>query len=223
MYSSDMNQHEWVRACQTRYREQDLTPEPGGEWQEAHYPAPKGVGTDVIWLLHEDHQVQGVLQSEEYGRMCFFPNDVLKFLKKGPFIPNWFEIYDLYKKWARENNKKFPIETRRKSGKANIAKMPKEILSANGKANLAKIPRETRVANAKTMNEHPNTRAAAIKACRKNAKIKSKSVLCVETGVVYPSTCEAARQTDTDQASISQSCRKGCRAGGNHWKFVEEK
>ena len=100
-----MNQHDWVKACLARYEEEDLTPEPGGEWQEAHYPAPKGVGTDVIWLRFEDHQVQGLLQSEEYGRMCFFPHDTRTLLEQGSFVPGWFDLWGLLEKWASEHGK----------------------------------------------------------------------------------------------------------------------
>ena len=97
-----MNQHEWVRACLARYEEEGLTPEPGGGWQKAHYPAPKGMGEDTIWLLHDDHQVQGLLQSEEYGRCCFFACDAKRFLECGPFVQGWFGLQELYNKWFND-------------------------------------------------------------------------------------------------------------------------
>ena len=111
-----MNQHDWVQRCLAYYEENGLTPEPGGEWQEAHYPAPKGIGTEVIWLMCDHHQVQGLLQSEEYGRQCFYNGEVKKFLNKRSFVPDWFKLYDLYDKWkgfASKNNCK-------KTGKRNI-------------------------------------------------------------------------------------------------------
>jgi hypothetical protein len=70
-----MNQHEWVQTCTRKYKEQGLTPgDPeDGNWERAHYPTPECEGgKECIWLLHNDHQVQGVLQSEEYQSMCFF-------------------------------------------------------------------------------------------------------------------------------------------------------
>lgn len=100
-----MNQHTYVENCQRFYLENGL--EPGnpddGVWEEAHYPAPKGKGDDVILLLHEHHQVQGLLQSEEYGKCCFFSGDAKKFLTTGPFVSGWFELWDLYDKWSGEN------------------------------------------------------------------------------------------------------------------------
>ena len=60
---------------------------------------------------------------------------------------------------------------------------------------------------------------------KKGIKACSKQVLCVETGIVYSSTCEASRQTGIHQGSISEVClgRYGRKtAGGYHWKFVKE-
>ena len=50
---------------------------------------------------------------------------------------------------------------------------------------------------------------------------KRKTVMCVETGVIYDSMAEAARQTGIRQGSISLVC-SGSRsvAGGFHWKKV---
>ena len=93
-----MNQHEFVKGCLLFYEQEGMTPEEG--WEEAHYPAPNGVGTSTIWLTHEHHQIQGLLQSEEYGRCCFFIGHTKQSLAHGPFTSNWFELWDLYYKWA---------------------------------------------------------------------------------------------------------------------------
>lgn len=53
-------------------------------------------------------------------------------------------------------------------------------------------------------------------------KRTSKRVVCVETGEVYPSTAEAARQKECQQGHISSCCngkRKVC--GGYHWEYAE--
>lgn len=65
-----------------------------------------------------------------------------------------------------------------------------------------------------------NERAAKT---RTNHPAMSTPVVCLETGVVYPSAMEASRQTGIHQGHISE-CIKGKRksAGGCHWaKFVE--
>ena len=85
-----------------------MTPEEG--WEEAHYPAPNGVGTSTIWLTHEHHQIQGLLQSEEYGRCCFFIGDAKKFLSCGPFVTGWFKLWGLYDNWAGDSLKKLLSE-----------------------------------------------------------------------------------------------------------------
>jgi hypothetical protein len=203
MCNRNMNQHEWVQACQARYEEQGLTPEPGGEWQEAHYPTPKCEGgTRTIWLLRSDHQVQGLLQSEEYKCQCFFSGEAKSFLKEGPFVLAWFELWDLYDKWSshhgREVGKKQPLEVRKRNGRSTGPKNVESML----------------------MDCRESGRKGGKNCGGKNGKKSSKPVVCVDTGAVFPSACEASRQTGVEQASISRSCRKGCRAGGFHWNFL---
>lgn len=53
---------------------------------------------------------------------------------------------------------------------------------------------------------------------RKTGNIKA--VICVETGVVYASQTEAARETGIPQGNISRACRGLLGVAGNyHWKF----
>lgn len=49
-----------------------------------------------------------------------------------------------------------------------------------------------------------------------------KQVMCVETGVIYESIKEAARQTGLCKQKISYCCRgiRYKKTGGYHWKFV---
>lgn len=55
----------------------------------------------------------------------------------------------------------------------------------------------------------------------KNRKDLSKPVLCVETGVVYPSIQEAERQTSIKNQNISNACNgKRKTAGKFHWRYV---
>lgn len=50
-----------------------------------------------------------------------------------------------------------------------------------------------------------------------------KRVLCVETGVIYVSTYEAAQAVKKSQSSISEAAKgKRKTAGGYHWKYYEE-
>lgn len=111
-----LNQHDFVRQCLERYAADGSHPGDGDKWDDAHYPAPKGIGHQKIKLKHWDHQVQGLLQSEEYGRVCFFAGDAKRFLDSGPFVEGWFELYEIFAKYAAVNaeqtNKKLTFEQR---------------------------------------------------------------------------------------------------------------
>lgn len=51
---------------------------------------------------------------------------------------------------------------------------------------------------------------------------KSKKTLCVETGVIYNSTGEAARLTGCHQGHISSCCKGSLKTtGGYHWRYVD--
>ena len=50
-----------------------------------------------------------------------------------------------------------------------------------------------------------------------------KCVLCVETGIIYESISEAARQNSLNKANLSKCCQgKVPRCGKKHWKFVSD-
>ena len=72
-------------------------------------------------------------------------------------------------------------------------------------------------------NSIHGTRASRISKANTNNKKVSKQVLCIETGVIYPSVHEAGRQMNLDFGEIARVCR-GYRnrktAGGYHWEFV---
>lgn len=53
-----------------------------------------------------------------------------------------------------------------------------------------------------------------------------KRVICVETGIIYPSVKEAGRQVGISRCTINDALRgrKGCHtAGGFHWEYIDEK
>jgi hypothetical protein len=103
-----VNQHDFVKECLAFYEEEGLTPEKG--WDKAHYPAPENQGDETIWLSHYHHQIQGLLQSREYGQCCFFSGDAKRFLTRGPFVSGWFELWDIYDEYkgaaGRANGRK---------------------------------------------------------------------------------------------------------------------
>jgi group I intron endonuclease len=79
---------------------------------------------------------------------------------------------------------------------------------------------------------NPENREKVIEGARKagkqngsaSCKKRSKPVVCVETGVTYPSLTDASASTGVQRPNIGSCCR-GTRekAGGFHWKFAEVK
>lgn len=50
----------------------------------------------------------------------------------------------------------------------------------------------------------------------------ARAIICIETNVIYPSACEASRQTKINRASIDLACRgKRKTAGKYHWKYKD--
>jgi hypothetical protein len=97
-----LNQHLFVKRVYEFYESSEIQvgdPEEG-VWCDAHYPAPKGEGEETLPLLWNHHQTQGILQSEEYDRCCFYPADARKFLTEGEFVDGWFDLWDIYEKWS---------------------------------------------------------------------------------------------------------------------------
>ena len=73
--------------------------------------------------------------------------------------------------------------------------------------------------------EHPQEiREYRRRSQKKAAEARRKKVVCIETGIVYESATEAARQIPkASQSKICMVCRgqrKTC--GGYHWKYYEE-
>jgi hypothetical protein len=90
-----MDQYQFVDAIR---KTKDYDPD--DSYEKAHFPLPEGMGDEKILLHHFDHQIQGIFQSEEVGRRCFFPGDAKKVLNApGYFPPGWFEAWDLFDKW----------------------------------------------------------------------------------------------------------------------------
>lgn len=59
---------------------------------------------------------------------------------------------------------------------------------------------------------------------KRNREDCSKPVLCIETGIIYPSLKEAERQTGIFATSIKQVCKKRQKtSGGYHWKYYIER
>lgn len=96
---------EFALACLAYYEEQGLiVDKTNGEF--AHCPLPRGMGEAGYYLLWEHHQQQGLLQSRDVDRKCFFNADVKKWLLEADYFPdNYFELWDIYEHYTREHAK----------------------------------------------------------------------------------------------------------------------
>jgi hypothetical protein len=74
-----------------------------------------------------------------------------------------------------------------------------------------------------THKKHPDLASRmGVASAIKNAALKSKQVVCLDTGIVYPSLSEASRQTGINTGTISRSCKRNgtVRGGGFRWNYV---
>lgn len=56
-----------------------------------------------------------------------------------------------------------------------------------------------------------------------NNPVPKKPIICVETGVIYESACDASKQTGICRVNINNVCNhkpKYVTAGGFHWKYI---
>jgi hypothetical protein len=96
--------------CLAYYEEEGLIVDStNGEF--AHCPYPESMGDTGYYLLHEHHQHQGLLQSRDVGRICFFPGDAKRWLKQSSTWPeNYLDLWGIYEeftsKQSRENGRK---------------------------------------------------------------------------------------------------------------------
>jgi len=95
---------EFALACREWYAEQGLVvDETNGEF--AHCPYPEGMGDTGYYLLHGHHQHQGLLQSRDVGRCCFFVGFAKRWLLSCEYWPdNYFDLWDIYETYAKKQS-----------------------------------------------------------------------------------------------------------------------
>lgn len=101
-----LSNERFALACRAYYEEQGLViDETNGEF--AHCPQPERYGNTGYYLLHGHHQHQGLLQSRDIGECCFFVGHAKKWLLECDYFPDdYFELWDIYEKYASEHNRK---------------------------------------------------------------------------------------------------------------------
>lgn len=96
-------------ACRAYYDEMGLVVDKRNG-QFAHSPLTRKECDTGYYLLWEHHQHQGLLQSKDLDKCCFFSSDTKKWLAECDYWPdNYFELWDIYNEYsgknARETNK----------------------------------------------------------------------------------------------------------------------
>lgn len=94
---------EFALACLAYYEEQGfVVNKENGVF--AHCPLTRHECETGYYLLWEHHQHQGLLQSKDLDKCCFFAGDALKWLTECNYFPaNYFELWDIYEKYSSLN------------------------------------------------------------------------------------------------------------------------
>ncbi len=121
-------------ACRAYYDEQGfIVDKTNGEF--AHCPFPKGMGDKGYYLLWEHHQQQGLLQSWDMDRKCFWGGNVKKWLITCDYWPdNFFDLWDIYDLYVRDTTQLNSPEAKTKNIEA--IKKPVKVTFPDGRAKI---------------------------------------------------------------------------------------
>jgi hypothetical protein len=92
-------------ACRAYYDEMGLIVD-GTNGEFAHSPLTRKECDTGYYLLHGHHQHQGLLQSRDLDKCCFYNVHTLTWLKELDYFPaDYFELWDIYEKYASKKSK----------------------------------------------------------------------------------------------------------------------
>jgi hypothetical protein len=88
--------------CRAKYEAQGLVVDAtNGEF--AHSPLTRKECETGYYLLHEHHQHQGLLQSRDLDKCCFFPGHAKKWLVECDYFPeDYFGLWDIYEQYVKK-------------------------------------------------------------------------------------------------------------------------
>jgi hypothetical protein len=152
--------------CRQRYAESgDLVDRDNGVF--AHCPIPECEGgTEGLYLTFEDHQHQGLLQSVDFDRICFFPGHVKQWLLTCCEFPEgYFDLWDIYDFYVSSINVRLH-EVKNKDGKSIHAvcmgKKAHEKKDENGKSLLSVRQHRIKDSTGKSLNAVRNGQKAGL-------------------------------------------------------------
>ena len=225
-------------ACRDRYAEDGLVvDESNGEF--AHCPLPKGLGETGYYLLHGDHQWQGLLQSRDVGRRCFYTGHAKQWLMKANFVTGYFNLWSIYDEFtsgvhgsrfgstASEETRRrmsearkgvpFSEEHKRKIGEARKG-VPGKPLSEETKLKMS----ETR----KGVSKSEETKLKMSEAQIGEKNHRSKPIIATKpcgTELRYGAVAEAKRELNTSEIPSSLTTGKIVTQGKfKGWQFRYE-
>lgn len=179
------------------------------------------------WEILEEN----ILKEQLNEREIFWINYYNTF-NKGYNLTKGGDSTDNITKWRKENP-----ELAKQSAKNGYQKM-REILNNNPeleqkrKENATKgmkkyVEEHKEEWKQKSYNTYLKYKEQQDKQMKEFHIQQSKKVLCIETGIIYPSASEASRQTKISQGNISSCCRgerlsagKGKNKEKLHWKYI---
>jgi hypothetical protein len=165
-----LSNERFALACRAYYDEIGLVVDAtNGEF--AHSPLTRKECDTGYYLLWEDHQHQGLLQSKDLGKCCFFSGHTRKWLEELDYFPDdYFELWDIYEKYSSEHSQKMNRElhsAKDENGKSlHSLKLHKE-KNKDGKSLLSLKAHEAKDENGKSVN--------AVKAASKTHETKDEN------------------------------------------------
>jgi hypothetical protein len=128
--------------CMAKYAREGLVVDSrNGQFAHCPTPKPKGQkyklpGDSGYWLTFNDHQHQGLLQSVDMGRRCFFTQDVKRYLDTKP--PGYGELYIIYKHYiSGEHSSRFGVPHTEAQKKAQSKRMLGNTLTEETKKRIS--------------------------------------------------------------------------------------
>ena len=178
--------------------------------QFAHSPLTRRECDTGYYLLWGHHQHQGLLQSKDLDKCCFFSGHALKWLRECDYFPeNYFELWDIYDKYVSYNGKK-GMETNRKNGTGLFdPEIQKKGMETNRKNGTAVFDPEVQKKGLESQRRNgtgifdPEVQKKAHEAKRKTIELTK-----IETGekFVFPSKTRAARTLNLNTTVLSAVC-----------------
>ena len=218
--------------CRKKYEEQGLIVDKRNG-QFAHCPLPKGMGDEGLYLLWGDHQHQGLLQSRDVGRRCFWAADVKRWLDGFP--EGFFELYGIYEEFiSGEHGPRFGVPHTEEWKKAMSERMSGENHPMYGRTGKNHpqfgVPRteEQKKAQSEKMSgrysgeNHPNYGNTGA------LNPRSKAIITIQpdgTQQHYGGVREAARELGIGHSDLSKYLKTGkspTRGKFKEWRFIYE-